>query len=286
MKRLAKPLIDFGSIYDACANEICDSAFAGKVTAARAAVLTEFAKYDSYAETHSLYSFTCGAHGEKHQMVLGGLTKSEFLKLYNDHLRNSTKPPRKYYDKLRAGAELGQCPLCGFGQVSTLDHFLPKSLYPAFSILPLNLVPACKDCNKEKVAAALTNLNQVLHPYFEDATVEADTWLFAEIVQTAPPTVRYYAQTPVPWGADLKQRVNNHFNEFRLAHRFAVEAANALPVLAYHLEGLPDLCSRTAHLLQAAHSEQRIRRNSWKAALYSALASSSWYVGGGFRGSA
>ncbi|QFT12980.1 HNH endonuclease [Vibrio sp. THAF190c] len=42
---------------------------------------------------------------------------------------------------------LSECPFCG-NPVSpnTLDHFIPKSDWPEFSIFPNNLVPQCRDC--------------------------------------------------------------------------------------------------------------------------------------------
>ena len=43
-----------------------------------------------------------------------------------------------------------KCPFCGIGTVSTLDHYLPKSKYPALAITPKNMIPACRDCNWER----------------------------------------------------------------------------------------------------------------------------------------
>ena len=56
-------------------------------------------------------------------------------------------PGRATYDLLKLSAKGGFCPLCGQRNVSTLDHYLPKESYPDLSILPINLVRACSDCN-------------------------------------------------------------------------------------------------------------------------------------------
>lgn len=42
------------------------------------------------------------------------------------------------------------CPLCELDRISTLDHFLPKEHFPAYTIHPKNLVPCCSTCNSHK----------------------------------------------------------------------------------------------------------------------------------------
>ncbi|MDD4964413.1 MAG: hypothetical protein PHI11_10905 [Gallionella sp.] len=68
------------------------------------------------------------------------------------------------------GRLLQFCPLCGeAGTPNTLDHYLPKSKYPEFAILPHNLIPACDICQGKKSNETLDKNNQrcFLHPYFD-----------------------------------------------------------------------------------------------------------------------
>lgn len=63
------------------------------------------------------------------------------------------------------------CPSCGgAGVPGTLDHYLPKTVFPEFSVLLANLTPMCIDCQEAKGADYLTNDNQrkFLHGYFDD----------------------------------------------------------------------------------------------------------------------
>lgn len=59
-----------------------------------------------------------------------------------------------------------RCPICdcsfAYSQV-TLDHILPKSKFPFLSITPINLVPACYNCNMRKNDGIPS---KVLNPYF------------------------------------------------------------------------------------------------------------------------
>ena len=42
------------------------------------------------------------------------------------------------------------CPLCGQKIVADLDHYIPRSLMPEYSVHLLNLIPTCHECNDDK----------------------------------------------------------------------------------------------------------------------------------------
>lgn len=283
MRRLSRPIVDPTDVYDACASGFNDLSLASRFTTARAKVIASFQEYELRASAHQLFSFKASDRGNDSQHVLAEMTKKEFIDLYSMQMVGEGKPGRKYYDRLMMLAPLGKCPYCGFGQASTLDHFLSKSRYPAFSILCANLVPVCTDCNKGKVASVVTQDTQMLHPYFEGVTIEAEPWLFAEVIESAPATVHYFVQPPDSWSGGLTQRVANYFSELKLASRFAVEAAAELAGLGGLLDELETRDVRQAHLSRMARVERRDRKNSWKAALYEALAESNWFLCGGYR---
>ncbi|HFD2060817.1 TPA: HNH endonuclease [Serratia marcescens] len=69
--------------------------------------------------------------------------------------------------KLRDENSTSLCPMCGSMHRGTLDHVLPKAIWPEFSLLTRNLVPACK-CNQMKSAVLGLNKNhRMLHPYYD-----------------------------------------------------------------------------------------------------------------------
>ncbi|VEI46040.1 HNH endonuclease [Actinobacillus equuli] len=78
------------------------------------------------------------------------------------------------YDTIINLAQSVKCPFCGgIGKPTQIDHFLPKSRYGHFSVLPENLIPVCKDCNTEyKKEFYPTEKNkQLIHPYLDDYTI-------------------------------------------------------------------------------------------------------------------
>ena len=53
-------------------------------------------------------------------------------------------------DEILGSARFDACPYCNATTVDSLDHALPRTVYPEFSVLAQNLVPACGQCNRKK----------------------------------------------------------------------------------------------------------------------------------------
>lgn len=51
----------------------------------------------------------------------------------------------------RANPRVVRCQYCcGVCEATTWDHYLPKEIFPEFSVYPPNLVPCCSDCNSRR----------------------------------------------------------------------------------------------------------------------------------------
>ncbi|MDP9908886.1 5-methylcytosine-specific restriction endonuclease McrA [Variovorax boronicumulans] len=283
MKRLPRPDIDPKEVYEVCVSGVSSADLAARFKAATAEVVELAQEYMARAATNELHLFPSSPWGNGASLVVGDLTKDDLTDLYSSYMVKSSQPGRAYYDRITLLAPLGKCPLCGFGQVSTLDHFLSKSRYPSFSVLPVNLVPACSDCNTGKGAGVLDAENQIPHPYFEDERIETESWLYASVNETSPATATFSVVPPGSWPPELAKRVTNFFQELDLASRFAVEAASELTSLSDFLGLLETGQQLSGHLGLVAQTERTHRKNSWKAALYEALAESVWYCKGGYR---
>lgn len=277
MKRLTQPRLDASVVFDACVNDIDDPVLAQKFIAARTDVLALYEEYESHASLNTLYTFPRCVRGQNDQIVVGNLTKGELVDLYSSRFSNKTCSARKYYDQIMVLAPLGTCPFCSCAPAETLDHFMSKSIYPGFSVLPLNLAPACFSCNKGKGFAAINPDDQVLHPYYEPEILDTTTWLYAEIIETVPASATFRVNTPTDWPPELAIRLINYFRDFRIDWRFGIEAASELSSQAAYLVDLDSLQDRLTHLERVARIERRDRRNSWKAALFEALAQNVWF---------
>lgn len=67
------------------------------------------------------------------------------------NLYKSEKDPLKSsLHLMRYNSGLNSCPVCGSLALGEIDHYLPRSTYPEFSIFKYNLVPCCSLCNGKK----------------------------------------------------------------------------------------------------------------------------------------
>lgn len=129
-----------------------------------------------------------------------------------------------------ANVDMRVCPVCdgtwmertGTGIIGSVDHFLPRSSYPALSVHPLNLLPICVVCN-EKVKMAknpLTegrerNLPDIFHPYIRPArglvSLSVDTvrpWTFVSAGQATEAQLSTFPDLftlPERWEARLDE---------------------------------------------------------------------------------
>lgn len=249
---------------------------------------------DSISETFESRAIATTLHTLRpHEGVRGVVTTQEMKKVYTDKMAKINQPGRTYYNEILALPKFGRCPLCGQRKVSTLDHHLPKSKYPALAVTPSNLIPSCIDCNKLKTSGVPQRQeDETIHPYFDD--VESERWLFARVLESEPPTLQFFV-TPNPNWDDIKNtRVKNHFDNFNLAALYSSYAGEELISRAYTWFNLyssvaknngPDNAAKAVRedLLDDAYSYQRVRLNSWQAATYEALADSQWFCSEGLK---
>lgn len=93
--------------------------------------------------------------------------KKRFHNLYLNPQKNSVQRP--ILEQLRSRT-LQLCPACGEdGTPNTLDHYLPKDLYPEYSVTAANLFPMCDVCQREKGTKTVNTADErlFLHPYFD-----------------------------------------------------------------------------------------------------------------------
>ena len=285
MRALNAPNYDPLAVYQTCINGITDNDLIARLNNINDRIVFAAKDYEQKAKAQLLYSIPKN-NCKNGEIALGEVTKDELKEVYTSHMVEKSKPARAIYDSLLSQAHLGKCPYCGFGQTSTLDHYLPKAKYPQFSVLPFNLVPSCRDCNTGKSTSIATTAEaQSLHPYFDHQNFIDDQWLHAKVIQTTPAIIRFFVKAPEQWDDISKARVQAHFCNFNLASRYSVEAVNELVSLRDVLISYCQLMGSKSvrNLLEIeANSSARQHSNSWKTAMLQALVVSDWYCDGGF----
>jgi hypothetical protein len=214
---------------------------------------------------------------------IGGISADEMKRIYKGTFAKSVRT-RNIYDQIKKLPANDICPMCGQRTISSLDHYLAQSLHSALVITPINLVPACGDCNKAKLdAQPITASEQLLHPYFDD--VDSAVWLFAVVEEADPASLRFYPDPPADWSPVKRARVLNHFRMFGLGALYASHSGVELVNIRYGLQRIAErgtVEDVRAELVTRAESAEAAHINSWQTAMYYALAESDWFCADGF----
>lgn len=78
------------------------------------------------------------------------LTDGAFLYKQYDNSNASINILRNKIIEANGGCILLKCPICEVGFAKELDHYIPRALYPEYSVFPHNLIPICHECNNKK----------------------------------------------------------------------------------------------------------------------------------------
>lgn len=278
MKTLPEPVFGTREVLDSCAGSIRDAGLSARLRQVAPTMEAAEEKYRCLAPESRLFEIAATTS------VDGIVTAADMSTLYKGTFSRSGSRNRHFYDRLKLAAPNGICPLCGQRAVKTLDHYLPKAQHPSFAVTPLNLVPACSDCNKLKLDRVAESMaDQTLHPYYDDVSDAA--WLAAEVMEANIPAVTFSACPSVQWDAMKRQRLLAHFRTFGLGELYAVQASVEMVNIRYALSEVAQSGGADGvkvFLLLQARSRTKADANSWNAALYRALSQSAWFCNVGF----
>jgi hypothetical protein len=119
----------------------------------------------------------------------------------------------------------GTCPYCNFGEQWEHDHYLPKSVFPEFTLYSRNLVPICKVCNGMKRALYQEDGERLFMHAFSELN-GVDGLLGVTISYTPKPAISYSLIDPgdLPCFAVLER----HFLKLDLGRRYSRQASTTL----------------------------------------------------------
>lgn len=281
MWSVEKPQLDPGDTFDTCISKIKNKALKARLEGVRQTIVDDSAEFESRAAAAELHLIAQSVD------VSGQVSKDEMVALYDGRFAGKKGPGRTIYSALQLLPKDGRCPYCDHRDVSTLDHVLPKTLFPSLAVTPSNLVGSCKDCNKTKLTAAPTSASDAaLHPYFDD--ISSATWLRAHAVEQPICAVLFRVEAQVQWSQALNDRLQNQFGLLGLARLYSQQAAremsgirrNLIRVYEAGADGATAVRRELKHQWESRYEDSP---NSWQTALYDALHQSAWFCDGGFR---
>lgn len=280
MRKLDKPNYSPEIVFRTCISRVRNPDLKKKLEKCEDEVIATTKEFEIKVVSATLHTIATSDN------VAGVVTSKEMIKVYTNRMVPQKSPGWVYYNKLISSPLHGRCPLCAQRIVSTLDHHLPKSQYPSLVVSPINLVPSCQDCNKNKTdTVPMKSTEETLHPYFDD--VEKDVWLKCIIIKTTPPSLSFYADPPLKWDESLSARVKHHFTVLKLTDLYTSHASEELVSIYFSLNQIHDAGGRRneikKHLTDTASSKASVYNNSWQTAMYTTLAESKWFCDDGYK---
>ncbi|RYE10640.1 MAG: hypothetical protein EOP22_03280 [Hyphomicrobiales bacterium] len=236
------------------------------------------------ASHHNYLALSNGHLDQVEAIDMGANERALLRALYSTQVVPKRGASRKLYDATRTLSS--HCPYCLFGEVYEVDHFLPSSPFPEFSVFPSNLVPICHACNHKKRAKVPADAaHYFLHPYFD--ALPPVRWLSAAIEYEANgPILRFGVALDAVTHGNLASRLSYHFDELDLDARFSARGAVILAELEdiiethsghWSIQDMSDYFKSEADRLYAVHG------NSLEAAAYLAASNDDQFCAGNYR---
>lgn len=271
MKHLEKPELCTKDIVLACAGSYradTRNGLKNKLITAADFIQEEGEHYHEAMSSGELTYFT------PHKSVNGNISTADMCDAYDNKFVKTATIRNKYYDKLMASATTGKCPICGIGQVSNLDHYLAKTLYPVYAITPYNLTPVCRDCNFSKLDSDISAGCAPLHPYYDE--IDSFEWLKAGLTVVNGSFAAEYFVNPelVQVNERLYQRLILHMDMYALPKAYSIQAATEISENSYMWKRKLSEWGESEfkeYLCDCLISKERSQRNTWNTALLRAL---------------
>lgn len=247
MMKLSKPNYSFEETISACIESIPDkNKLKDKIKNNQNELITNEEIYNKLAANCKLCCY-------KEQNL--NLSKDELVELYDSYFLKQGKPARKIYDAILSSVR-DYCPFCGvLAQPSNLDHFLPKSKFAQLSVLPVNLIPICRDCNLDdkRSSYARQEADQILHPYLDKSIFFEERWISARYESESLEDVGVFIYEPKPpehWQDIDQQRVVKHFEVFQIAKKYQIRATEHLGTILRSVRTLINLNLKKEDIIQ------------------------------------
>jgi 5-methylcytosine-specific restriction endonuclease McrA len=195
--------------------------------------------------------------------------RKDSLKNLYSHSKDSEL--HKILDTMRRKHGLLFCPSCGeSGKLGTLDHYLPKAIYPELSIFLINLTPMCTDCQGEKGTDIEDEYGRKLfiHPYFDSID---EVLLSLSIAAPFSNPSSFIIEIPNDVQEPMRSLIERHLSGVDFHNRFEDFCIGSYPAFLGTIadereDGDPDTAFRIVR--RFLRKEERMNPNKWEAIFY------------------
>lgn len=179
-----------------------------------------------------------------------------------------------------------RCPYCGTTLPNTIDHYLPKEVFPEYSVHMLNLIPCCSTCNSKKKERWVSQSHRLFLYLYSDYIPE-EQYLFINLdhkIGTKALTGKFYINKLENMTDEVEhiwEIIASHYKELDLLNRFqnllSDEIEEIIINCADHLRDGGD--SAEGFLKKQINSKKNIFGiNHWRIVLWEALVKDSFFL--------
>lgn len=173
----------------------------------------------------------------------------KFNKDLKESLMGCYSPDAKYFEIIKTlivQAKEGtkskynsKCPYCTIHTAETIDHILPKSIFPELSFTPGNLIYICDSCNRKKDDKYINGLERIfINPYRDEflnrvfIKVKLELILYDNIFNLKG-MVKYDTSSCNSFDSKI---ILNHYKYFNLISKMNDELIDMLEEIQINLE--------------------------------------------------
>lgn len=169
--------------------------------------------------------------------------KDDLLKLYTS--KNKRLIHLKYnVTTVLDNRAMNTCQYCSIAPISSLDHIVPKSTFPEFSVNPKNLLPACSICNSYKSENWKENNKTLFLNLYTDA-IPKEQFLFVDLIISSKdiePTFNLRNINNID--LDFFELLESHYSKLYLPIRFKRESNKIISELTHLIIASKDYLSK------------------------------------------
>ena len=227
-------------------------------------------RYNHYIERFSseqMISITNSLFARNHPALLS---------CYKSEGKTLTNLKTKIRDLQENGLK-GTCQYCGVSKPNSMDHYLPISDYPEFSILGINLIPCCTDCNGKKRSYWKDGARGIINFYLDE--IPDEQFLFATVHFIGNvPSLNYELRNDNNLHEDFFEILSKHFNRLELIPLYKTQSSDELDeiirALTIYVDNPNPAVLRNNLLKDASQLQVRFGINYWRAVMRIGLAES------------
>lgn len=172
------------------------------------------------------------------------------------------------------------CQYCDIDSSDTWDHYIPKSSFPEFAVLGLNLIPSCGTCNNKKNQLWKKRSERVFLNLYTDRLPKM-RFLFCRIdMSGGAPSARFSLHSHQQIPPQLFSIIRHHFKQLDLIRRYNRKSSDEIHQTLASLKPLPKSITEYRRGLReiAAQRQRDFGRNYWRAVLQLGLSDSDEFL--------